>query len=58
MSKAYEHSHFRESFLEKDRMGNTIRGNKNEGLRDGNLPPRESPRAPPKTSERYTCSED
>ena len=34
--------------------GNTIRSNKTESLREENLPPRESPRGPLKTSERAT----
>ena len=36
-----------------ERSGNTTRGNRTKSLREENLPPRGSPRGPPKTSEGF-----
>ena len=44
--------HPRATQMGENLRGNTIRGNRAESLREENLPPRGSPRAPPKTSKR------
>ena len=50
--KRFLHSGWPRNWIGERLRGKTIRGNRTESLREENLPPRGSPRGPPKTSER------